>query len=134
MNLAAVQNLTEFWQKVFFKLGLSILIVQIERSEQTSALEVPHFTDELDRDLRQLGLGYVDSTAWPPGSVLHFIHTAELGKTLNRIKQLLATRQLAPFSQILRAESADCIRICHCPNPAAIGQIITLGPLEAANA
>jgi hypothetical protein len=92
-------NMNAEWAETFAKLGLSVVVIQVQRGGE--AFKNPSFYETLAAEVSASGLGQYDSSQWQP-HIRHFFHiqTKRLAEGLEFLKSGLDRRGVLPWCAI----------------------------------
>jgi hypothetical protein len=132
MSAVAFQNLTAVWHGIFTKLGLNVVVVQMDTRRASPVHSHPEIEVALGLELQQVQAGFFDSAIYPgtvdidySGTAWFFFHCIDLGKAMSCLKSQIAARGLLGITNILHAESENELRAWWAYEPENIGKLFT---------
>ena len=129
MNIAALQNFSPSWHRIFTQCGLKVIVVWLYAKFPSPAYGHPELGEALGLELKRIGAGFYDSSHYPgcydpaaTGSVHHIFHAHDLGAAMQCLKDQLAVRGLLGVAGIFHAEAHNRIVCWYSCRPEEIGQ------------
>jgi hypothetical protein len=127
-QLAAIQNLDDYWHRIFEKCGLQVVMLRLDCRPGSKAMSLPEVEKTLGGELFNAGIGNYDSTFYPgamdtrlSGIRWHFFHAQDLGKVMIHLKSRLTELGILENAVIYHVEQPRRMVIWYAPQSELIG-------------